>query len=33
MVWKAWRWTSTFSLVSITTRFEHHWTTVVSFGD
>jgi hypothetical protein len=33
MVWRAWRWTSTSSLVSTIIRFEHHWTTLVSFGD
>jgi hypothetical protein len=31
MVWRAWRWTSASSLVSIITRFEHHLTTLVSF--
>jgi hypothetical protein len=33
MVWKAQRWTSTSSLSSTVTRFEHHWTTLVCFGD
>jgi hypothetical protein len=33
MVWRAWRWTSTSSLVSTITRFEHHWTILVSSGD
>jgi hypothetical protein len=33
MVSRAWRWRSTSSLVSAITRFEHHWTTVISFGD
>jgi hypothetical protein len=28
----AWRWTSSF-LASTITRCEHHWTTLVSFGD
>jgi hypothetical protein len=31
--WIAWKWTSTSSLASTITGFEHHWTTVVSFGD
>jgi hypothetical protein len=29
-VWRAWRWTSTSSLASTITRFEHHWTILVS---
>jgi hypothetical protein len=33
MVWRTRRWTSTSSLASIITRFEHYWTTLVSFGD
>jgi hypothetical protein len=33
MVSRAWRWTSTSSLTSTITRFEHHWTNLVSFGD
>jgi hypothetical protein len=30
MVWRAWRWTSASSMVMTVTRFEHHWTTLVS---
>jgi hypothetical protein len=30
MVWRAWRWTSTSSMASTITRFEHQWTTVIS---
>jgi hypothetical protein len=30
---RAWRWTSAFSLPSTITKFEHHWTTVVSFWE
>jgi hypothetical protein len=33
MVRRAWRWTSTSSLATIFSRSEHHWTTLVSFGD
>jgi hypothetical protein len=33
MVRRAWRWTSTSSLDSTITRFEHHWTTLISFVD
>jgi hypothetical protein len=33
MVWRTWRRTSTSSLASTITTFEHHWTTLVSFGD
>jgi hypothetical protein len=33
MVWRAWRWTSASSLASTIARIEHHWTTLVSFGD
>jgi hypothetical protein len=33
MVIRAWRWTSASSLASTITRLEHHWTTLVSFGD
>jgi hypothetical protein len=33
MVWRAWRWTSASPLASTITRCEHHWTTLVSFGD
>jgi hypothetical protein len=33
MVWRTWRWTSASSLVSTVTKSEHHWTTLVSFGD
>jgi hypothetical protein len=33
MVWRAWRWTSTSSLASIIIKSEHHWTTLVNFGD
>jgi hypothetical protein len=30
MVQRAWRWISSFSLASIITRFQHHWTALVS---
>jgi hypothetical protein len=33
VVWRAWKWTSTSSLASTITRFEHHWTTLISFRD
>jgi hypothetical protein len=33
MVWRAWKWTSTSSLARTVTTFEHHCTTLVSFGD
>jgi hypothetical protein len=33
MVWGAWKWTSASSLANTITRFEHHWTALVSFGD
>jgi hypothetical protein len=33
MVWRAWRWTSASSLASTITKFEHHLTSLVSFGD
>jgi hypothetical protein len=33
MVSRAWRWTSASSLASTITISEHHWTTLVSFGD
>jgi hypothetical protein len=33
MVWIAWRWTSASSLANTITRFEHHWTALISFGD
>jgi hypothetical protein len=33
MIWRAWRWTSTTSLVHTFTSCEHHWSTLVSIGD
>jgi hypothetical protein len=33
MIRRAWRWTSASSLAITVTRFEHHWTTVASFGE
>jgi hypothetical protein len=33
IVWRAWKGTSTSSLATTMTTFEHHWTTVVTFGD
>jgi hypothetical protein len=32
MVWRAWRWTSTYSPASIIARFDH-WTSLVRFAD
>jgi hypothetical protein len=33
MVWRTRRLTSTSSLASTNTKSEHHWSTLVSFGD
>jgi hypothetical protein len=32
MVWRAWRWIST-SVANTVTTSDHHWTTLISFGD